>query len=51
MVEHAQHGLLPVAGGPVTPSISALAGQVAAFLAGHLRPSTAQSGRSLRPSH
>jgi acetyl esterase/lipase len=39
MVSHAQHGLLPVPGGPVTPSVPQLAGQVTAFLVRHLQPS------------
>jgi acetyl esterase/lipase len=38
MVQHAQHGLLPVTGGPVTPSVSQIVGQTVAFLVGHLQP-------------
>jgi acetyl esterase/lipase len=36
MVAHAEHGLLPVSGGVVTPSISELADQSVAFLVRHL---------------
>jgi acetyl esterase/lipase len=39
MVEHAQHGLLSVAGGTMTPSVSQVAAQTAAFLIKHLQPS------------
>jgi acetyl esterase/lipase len=39
MVDHAEHGLLPVTGGPITPPISQLAAQTAAFLIHHLEPS------------
>ena len=38
MVDHAEHGLLPAAGGAVTPSISALAAETTAFLVRHLAP-------------
>ena len=36
MVQHAQHGLLPVTGGPQTPAISQIVSQTVAFLVGHL---------------
>ncbi|HXQ43250.1 MAG TPA: alpha/beta hydrolase [Acidimicrobiales bacterium] len=48
MVRHAEHGLLPAAGGPETPGISQLAGQTAAFLIGHLGPSDPRSGGGRR---
>jgi acetyl esterase/lipase len=37
MVQHAQHGLLPVTGGPVTPTVSQVVGQTVDFLVGHLQ--------------
>ena len=40
MVEHAQHGLLPLSGGPITPGVSSLATQASAFLVRHLGPSS-----------
>ena len=51
MVQHAQHGLLPMAGGPVTPSVAGVAAQTAAFFVQHLQspPVHAKSPhRSLR---
>jgi len=45
LVHHAQHGLLPVAGGPVTPGISTLAVEAAAFLVQHLRPKSPHPSR------
>jgi acetyl esterase/lipase len=38
MVHNAEHGLLPVASGPITPPVSDLAAQAAAFLIRHLEP-------------
>jgi acetyl esterase/lipase len=38
MVDHAGHGLIPAAGGPMTPSLSEVASQTAAFLEAHLSP-------------
>ncbi len=49
MVRHAEHGLLPVPGGPVTPGIPTLAGQTAAFLIGHLQPSRPHSAAGHGP--
>jgi acetyl esterase/lipase len=46
MVDHAQHGLLPVTGGPLTPPISQIVGETVAFLTGHLQPTPARSTRT-----
>lgn len=46
LVNHAQHGLLPVAGGPVTPGITNLADQVATFLVRRLQPPGPRSATS-----
>ena len=46
MVAHAQHGLLPVAGGVMTPGTSSLVSQVVTFLTRQLQPGQAATGRS-----
>ena len=50
MVHNAQHGLLAVAGGPVTPSVSQLSATTAAFLIRHLGSSATRSTRPERSS-
>lgn len=50
MVAHAQHGLLPVAGGVMSPGIPALAHQAAGFLIRELQPLAAAAGNSHRRS-
>ena len=48
MVAHAQHGLLPVTGGVMTPGVPALARQAAGFLVRHLQAARLSSGRAQR---